>query len=50
MLIISVHLLLPLDYPEPECKIIILDLPFVLETQIGVAHRAVMDIIHDIHM
>jgi hypothetical protein len=36
-------------YPEPEREIVVLDSPSVLETQIGVARRAVTGVVHDIH-
>jgi organizing structure protein 2 len=36
-------------YPEPELEIVVVDCPSVLETQIGVARRAVTGVARDIH-
>lgn len=36
-------------YPEPEREIILVDTPSVLETQIGVARRAVTSVTRDVH-
>jgi MICOS complex subunit MIC26 len=36
-------------YPEPEREIVVLDSPSVLETQIGVARRAVTGVAYDVH-
>ena len=36
-------------YPEPEREIVVVDSPSVLETQIGVARRAVTGVAHDFH-
>lgn len=36
-------------YPEPEREIVVVDAPSVLETQIGVARRAVTGVARDVH-
>jgi len=36
-------------YPEPEREIVVVDAPSVLETRIGVARRAVMGVVRDVH-
>ncbi|KAI0266348.1 apolipo protein O-domain-containing protein [Gloeopeniophorella convolvens] len=36
-------------YPEPEPEIVVVDTPSVLETQIGVARRAVTGVAQDVH-
>ena len=36
-------------YPEPEREIVVVDSPSVLETQIGVARRAVTGVARDVH-
>jgi len=36
-------------YPEPEREIVVVDSPSVLETQIGVARKAVTGVVRDVH-
>ncbi len=36
-------------YPEPEREIVVVDSPSVLETQIGVARKAVTGVARDVH-
>jgi hypothetical protein len=36
-------------YPEPEREIVVVDAPSVLETEIGVARKAVTGVARDVH-